>query len=85
VLKEPVGAPHPNAATVFINWYMSRPGQVVYESVMLETSRRIDVQTGLPDYLVPRPGVKYYEAYNESEYFSRNAVVKLVTEALGNR
>jgi ABC-type Fe3+ transport system substrate-binding protein len=85
VLKEPVGVPHPNAATVFINWYASRPGQEVYESVMLETSRRLDVHTGLPDYLVPRPGVKYYEAFNEHEYFSRNAVVKLITEALGNR
>ncbi len=85
VLKEPVGAPHPNAATVFINWYISNPGQTVYESTMLETSRRSDVHTGLPDYLIPRPGVKYYEAYNEAEYFSRNAVVKLITDALGAR
>lgn len=85
VLKQAKGVPHPNAATVFINWYMSRPGQEVYESVMLETSRRTDLSTGLPDYLVPAPGVKYYEAFNENEYFSRNAVVKLVTDALGNR
>jgi hypothetical protein len=39
----------------------------------------------LPDYLVPRPGIKYYEAFNEDEYFSRNAVVNLITEALGSR
>jgi len=58
----------------------------VYESVMLETSTRKDVNdTGLPDYLVPRPGANYYEAFNEHEYFTRNAVVKLITEALGNR
>jgi ABC-type Fe3+ transport system substrate-binding protein len=85
VLKQAKGVPHPNAATIFINWYMSKPGQEVYESVMLETSRRLDINTGLPDYLVPRPGVKYYEAYNEEVYFSRDAVVKLITEALGNR
>ncbi|HXQ49916.1 MAG TPA: extracellular solute-binding protein [Stellaceae bacterium] len=85
VLKEAKGVPHPNAATVFINWYMSRPGQEMYEAVMLETSRRTDIHTGLPDYLVPRDGVKYYEAYNEEVYFSRDAVVKLVSEALGNR
>jgi len=85
VLKQAKGVPHPNAAQVFINWYMSRPGQEVYESVMLETSRRTDVNTGVPEYLVPRPGMKYYEAYNEEVYFSRTAVVKLVTEALGNR
>jgi hypothetical protein len=64
---------------------MSRPGQEVYESVMLETSCRTDLNTGLPDYLVPRPGQKYYEAFNEHEYFKRNAVVKLITDALGNR
>jgi ABC-type Fe3+ transport system substrate-binding protein len=85
VLKQAKGVPHPNAATVFINWYMSHPGQEVYESVMLETSRRNDLTTGLPDYLVPRPGIKYYEAFNENEYFSRYAVVKLITDALGNR
>jgi ABC-type Fe3+ transport system substrate-binding protein len=85
VLKQAVGVPHPNAATVFINWYMSQPGQEVYESIMLETSRRKDVNTGIPDYLVPRPGVKYYEAFNEKVYFERNAVVKLITAALGNR
>ena len=64
---------------------MSQPGQEVYESVMLETSMRTDLNTGLPDYLVPRQGVKYYEAFNENEYFSRNDVVKLITDALGNR
>jgi ABC-type Fe3+ transport system substrate-binding protein len=85
VLKQAKGVPHPNAATVFINWYMSRPGQEVYESVMMETSRRTDVKTSLPHYLVPRPGVKYYEAFNEDEYFSRFNVVKLVSAALGNR
>jgi ABC-type Fe3+ transport system substrate-binding protein len=85
VLKQAKGVPHPNAATVFINWYMSRPGQEVYESVMLETSTRADLNANLPDYLVPRPGINYYEAFNEHEYFTRNAVVKLVTEALGNR
>jgi hypothetical protein len=52
---------------------------------MLETSRRTDVHTGLPDYLIPRPGVKYYEAYNEAEYFSRNDVVTLIEKALGSR
>jgi ABC-type Fe3+ transport system substrate-binding protein len=85
VLKEAKGVPHPNAAQVFINWFASRPGQETYESVMLETSRRVDVNTGLPGYLVPQPGMNYYEAYNEEVYFSREAVVKLVTAALGNR
>jgi ABC-type Fe3+ transport system substrate-binding protein len=85
VLKQAKGVPHPNAATVFINWYMSRPGQEVYQSVMLATSRRIDVETGLPGYVVPRPDVKYFEAYSEQVYNSRKSVVKAITDALGKR
>jgi ABC-type Fe3+ transport system substrate-binding protein len=84
VLHQGVGLPHPNAAAVFTNWYISRPGQEVYESVMLETSTRIDVNTGIPDYLVPRPGVKYWAA-TEHDYVTRNDVVQLITTALGNR
>jgi ABC-type Fe3+ transport system substrate-binding protein len=86
VLKQAKGVPHPNAATVFINWYMSHPGQEVYQSVMLETARRLDVdKSKLPGYLIPREGVKYFEDYNEETYNTRNAAVKLVTEALGRR
>ena len=85
VLKQAKGAPHPNAAQVFINWYVSRPGQEAYEKTMMETSRRKDVRTDIPQYLRPRSGVKYYEAYNEEKYFSRRPVVKVITEALGNR
>lgn len=85
VLKQARNVPRPNAAKVFINWYISKPGQEVYEPVMLEKSRRKDVDTGLPDYLKPKPGVEYYEAYNEKIYFSRKVVVKAITDALGSR
>ena len=85
VIKQAKGVPHPNAATVFINWYMSRPGQEVYQSVMLATSLRIDVDTGLPDYVVPKPGIKYFEAYSEKIYNSRGTVVNAITKALGSR
>ncbi len=42
-------APHPNAAKVFINWYLSRQGQMVWQSVMnkkeveASDSMRIDI------------------------------------------
>jgi ABC-type Fe3+ transport system substrate-binding protein len=85
VLKQAKGVPHPNAAKVFINWYMSRPGQEVYQSIMLATSRRLDVKTGLPDYVVPKDGIKYFEAYNEKIYNSRKIVIKAITDALGKR
>lgn len=85
VLKQAKNVPHPNAAQVFINWYVSRPGQEVYERTMLATSRRKDVKTGIPSYLVPRPGVKYFEAYSEERYLRRKVVVKAITDALGKR
>ncbi len=85
VLKQARNVPHPNAAQVFINWYVSRPGQEVYERTMLATSRRKDVKTGIPGYLVPRPGVEYFEAYSEARYLGRHVVVKAITDALGKR
>jgi ABC-type Fe3+ transport system substrate-binding protein len=50
-------APHPNAAKLFINWYLSRAGQSVWQKVMnmkeVETSdsMRIDIPKDevLPD------------------------------------
>ncbi len=50
-------APHPNAAKVFINWYLSRKGQMAYQDLMntkiLESSdsMRIDIPKDkvLPD------------------------------------
>jgi ABC-type Fe3+ transport system substrate-binding protein len=30
-------APHPNAAKVFINWFLSRDGQIALQSVMVKT------------------------------------------------
>jgi iron(III) transport system substrate-binding protein len=43
VLKNP---PHPNAATVFINWLLSREGQEVFTRGMGVGSRRFDINTG---------------------------------------
>jgi iron(III) transport system substrate-binding protein len=42
VVKDP---PHPNAARVFINWFLSREGQDWYSRVMQNGTRRLDVDT----------------------------------------
>lgn len=86
VIKQAKGVPHPNAATVFINWYMSKPGQEVYQSTMLEVSRRMDLQGTVPDYLVPGArGISYRDDYNEDYYFARTGMVKVISNALGQR
>src|SRR5918999_1163233 len=43
VLKD---APHPHAARVFTNWFLSREGQDVYSRALRQATRRLDVETG---------------------------------------
>jgi iron(III) transport system substrate-binding protein len=38
-------APHPNAAKLFVNWFLGKEGQQIYTSTMGEPTRRLDVQT----------------------------------------
>jgi ABC-type Fe3+ transport system substrate-binding protein len=39
------GPPHPNAAKVFVNWFLSKEGQELYVKVMHQATRRLDVDT----------------------------------------
>jgi ABC-type Fe3+ transport system substrate-binding protein len=85
VLKQLKGAPHPNAARVFMNWYASRPGQEVYSRATLEPSTRIDVKiAAVPAYVIPRPGVNYPNYYKEDWYMNmRPKVAAAIVQALG--
>ncbi len=42
VIKNP---PHPNAARLFLNWFLSKEGQDFYGKVMKAATRRLDVDT----------------------------------------
>lgn len=42
-------APHPNAAKLFVNWYLSREGQQIYATLNSSNSRRKDVKPGNPN------------------------------------
>ena len=87
VLMSPKGAPHPNAAQVFMNWYASRPGATTYETVMLETSARTDVDTeGLPAYVEPVEGVEYW-VDSDLDWFltQRASVSEDFVEMVGGR
>jgi iron(III) transport system substrate-binding protein len=39
------GAPHPNAAKVFLNWFLGQEGQETYSRAMGQGTRRLDVDT----------------------------------------
>jgi len=59
-------APHLNASTVFVNWLLSREGQMSWSTVQSDSSLRIDIPT---DHLypgkVPDPSKKYIEEDEE--------------------
>jgi iron(III) transport system substrate-binding protein len=37
--------PHPNAAKVFVNWFLSKEGQQTYSKALVQGTRRLDVDT----------------------------------------
>lgn len=86
-LHLPKGAPHPNAATVFVNWFVSKPGQEVYSTGEQTPSRRVDVHVvSVPDYLYPKPGTAYVDGYEEKYLVAKRptlqkAVMDLIDEA----
>jgi ABC-type Fe3+ transport system substrate-binding protein len=87
VVAEPKAAPHPNAATIFLNWYASQPAQQIYAETWQTPSRRLDVSVpGIPDYVKPKPGTTYLDQYQEEWYVNaRPKVQGAIIEALGGR
>jgi iron(III) transport system substrate-binding protein len=62
-------APHPNAATVFINWALSREGQAAWvRNLVSQNSRRLDVP-GPPE-SAPDPQATYAAPLNKEEFSS---------------
>lgn len=58
------GAPHPNAARVYINWLMSREGQIAYQKATGNNSLRTDIPK---DTVVPSEILK-----EDREYIPQN-------------
>jgi ABC-type Fe3+ transport system substrate-binding protein len=84
VIMKIKGSTNPNAAVLFINWYLSKEGQSIWEREMLETSLRTDLPHNVPDYIIPRPGVQYVDGYDPEFYFGhRLAAEAKVAEILG--
>jgi iron(III) transport system substrate-binding protein len=82
-------APHPNAAKVFLNWFLSREGQSDFQrtggkilDAGAEGSLRMDISK---DDIAPRnrlnAGVKYLTQWN-ADYFDMKPIAKVISEAL---
>ncbi len=81
----PSRAPHPNAAKVFVNWFLSREGQSAMQKLGrpdAHNSRRIDIpKDGVDAYNKLEPGKKYFDLARP-EYQDMTPIFKLVKEVL---
>ena len=80
-------APHPNAAKVFINWLLSRQGQIALQKSLATgespaDSMRIDIpKDDVPLLVRRREGVNYLDA-TDPKWSSSRPVQKVMNEAL---
>jgi ABC-type Fe3+ transport system substrate-binding protein len=83
-------APHPNAAKVYINWYLSREGQKVVQKVLAREgsggdSMRIDIPKGdIPRAYRRRKGAEYFFVATP-QYTSMHPIYKVINKALATK
>ena len=81
----PTRAPHPNAAKLFVNWFLSREGQIALQKLGrpdAHNSRRIDIPKDAVDaYNRLEDGKKYFDLA-KPEYQDLTPIFKLVKEVL---
>jgi ABC-type Fe3+ transport system substrate-binding protein len=56
-------APHINAATIYVNWLLSKEGQTAWASTVSRPSRRIDVPRVAG--MSPEAGIDYFDIDRE--------------------
>lgn len=79
-------APHPNAAKVFINWFLSRKGQMALQKLGdpddPANSRRIDIpKDDIPPENRLQPGVKYFDVV-KPEYGDMKPIFDLARQIM---
>lgn len=75
-------APHPNAAKLFINWFLTKQGGTAYASNVKVNHARLDVPVADPDSM-PRPGYEYKMRNQEEIYDTIAEVQKEVISLTG--
>jgi iron(III) transport system substrate-binding protein len=81
-------APHPNAAKVFINWFLSRKGQMALQKLGdvddPANSRRIDIpKDEIPPDNRLQPGVKYFDVV-KPEYGDMKPIFDLAKDIMAS-
>ena len=81
------GAPHPNAAKVFTNWFLSREGQIYFQEVMNTPLDQVQsMRTDIPVDPIPfqyrrKEGVRYVPVYNP-DMMDAGPVLKLFKDTV---
>lgn len=77
-------APHPNAARVFINWLLSREGQLAWQKSTNRNSLRMDIpKDNIPPDELPTEGGDYFVRTTENS--DVRPIFKVIEEALAKR
>lgn len=76
--------PNPNAARLFINWFLTKEAQTLLSKSVLAQSARDDVPTDFLDAVtVRKPGVKYYRMETEEAFQQRFEVYEFARQVFG--
>ncbi|HLB29515.1 MAG TPA: extracellular solute-binding protein, partial [Dehalococcoidia bacterium] len=73
--------PHPNAAKVYINWFLSKEGQSAFSDAINQPSWRADVPWKGEAWLLPRPGA--IETYSEEAQRDKDPLLAVLQEVSG--
>ena len=77
--------PHPNAARIFLNWYLSKPIEAVLAKEMGEDTRRADVPQQVDPAQQRLPGIKYYDAQSEENTPAARKAQELIAKFRGKQ
>ena len=83
----PVNAPHPNAAALMANWFLTADGQTQWANLGRENSRRLDVPLGNPERM-PNPEVEWFDFSTEEANYTLCCLLPvrdIAEEALAGR
>ena len=77
--------PHPNATKVFVNWLLSREGQIQFQNHFMRIDPVFSLRDDIPvdpsvESYRPKPGDKFMPVYR-SEYRNLDGAYKLIDEA----
>ena len=85
-------ARHPNAAKVFINWYLSRSGQRALQRAMANAGDNVpdSLRTDISKDNIPLEtrrikGIKYLELDSRPEWIEMGSIIKVFSKAVGKR